>query len=46
MTYWKGQSFISKGHVRAGALTRPAMRRIARRWRARLASPDEGVRPT
>src|SRR5438552_16693917 len=29
---------------RRGALTRPAMRSIARRWRARLASPDEGVR--
>ena len=38
------QWIISTGHVGAGALTRPAMRSIARRWRARLASPDEGVR--
>src|SRR6266571_9203822 len=38
------QWIIRTGHVGAGALTRPAMRSIARRWRARLASPDEGVR--
>src|SRR5439155_26032085 len=38
------QWIIRTGHVGAGALTRPAMRSIARRWRARLASPDDGVR--
>src|SRR5436853_6924840 len=38
------QWIITTGDVGAGALTRPAMRSIARRWRARLASPDEGVR--
>src|SRR5438094_3446832 len=40
------QWIIRTGHVGAGALTRPAMRSIARRWRARLATRTRASGPT
>jgi hypothetical protein len=44
MTYWNGHLSSAEVMLGAAALTRPVMRRGTTRRRARLASPDEGVR--